>query len=194
MWVNIRGKHSDPITHSNPHPQGVTVCVSAVLMYSCVFCLCVSSDLHSDTRTHTLFCLSLCNSYVKKQSFNLADHQLPVSWFGVVAEFLWYWFCMLCKFGANMLAFTVMSDNHFSRAVNTKGTGWLLNLYFTTEEEGNSINNFLKSMVTWWLDLISLDFMLGWRYETYTKCSFKKSLETEARVYRSGILCLKTGF
>lgn len=47
------------------------------------------------------------------------------------------------------------------------------------------------------LDLISLDFMLGWRYEaleTNTKCSFKKSLETKARVYLSGVLCLKTGF
>lgn len=106
---------------------------------------------------------------------------------------------MLCKFGANMLAFTVTSDNHFSRAVKTQGTWRLLNLYFTTKEEGNSINNFfffLKSMVTP-LDLISHDFMLDWRYEaleTYTKCSFKKSLETEARVYLSGVLCLKTGF
>lgn len=58
-------RRSDSITHSDANPGGV-------LMYSCDFCLCVSSHLHSDTN-------ALYSEAGSHKAFNFADHsQRPV--------------------------------------------------------------------------------------------------------------------
>lgn len=63
---NTELSHTD--THTRGQDDTVCVCMSAVLMYACGFCLGVSSDLHAVSpcwQKQSLFCIMFHNRYTK---------------------------------------------------------------------------------------------------------------------------------